>query len=548
MPGNSNPNLHYGYGIQGNPAPALNNRNPILGNSDPRVQYGVGTEPRSWAQAGQRVTDVFGPTYAQDPSIRGRLNSPVPAGQKVTDVYGPDYAQDPSIQGQNQAAISSQNPPVNTSRLLQEATRRRDAQILKDQYSQYRSPPTSPYNSAATGVPENYLTSTERAPYVLGAGPDVPAERNGELKVVKDLMDQAVGMQRNPYTETPAALEKLAKVLSGETINGVGAAEVINSMVNRARNPALYNGDQAYNPRQYESLDSSNPKIAARMAADALGSPNVNRALNIATNGLANPNTINKEAINATDFQARNLSQMNGYTGVDIGGNVFGNNYTKPTQMSSLGLDTGDTMLGSMPSSQPTQTASIDPAGGPPPQQQQSSVPGPSLWERYAPQGLQQAVAQVPQQFTEANKKINEYGGGERVQALAKVAQSIMSFLPSGDGAQLRLPRGGADGGGGGIGGGSSQGGGLGGGGSGSDDNSGTVPPVIPPVNPTPPVTPPAAPMWSYPQYTQAWAGLPTGIGGPVWRPTPPSADLFKSTSEKDKKKNRNRGRLGQTV
>lgn len=68
--------------------------------------YGfVAPAPRATVPAGQKVTDVFGPSYAQDPSIRGRVeaNSNVPAGQKITDVFGPSYARDPQIAGRLEA-------------------------------------------------------------------------------------------------------------------------------------------------------------------------------------------------------------------------------------------------------------------------------------------------------------------------------------------------------------------------------------------------------------------------------------------------------------
>lgn len=183
------------------------------------------------------------------------------------------------------------------------------------------------------------LTNTEKPQYVMGAGASVPIARNAEMQVFKDLMDQAVGWQRNPFTETNEALEKTTKALSGETIRGVGAAEVANVMVNRARNPGLYNPNKALDPRQFEALKASDPKIAARMAADVPGTLNFDRALNIATKGFADPSTIHPDAIDATDFQAKALAEKNRHTGVNVGGNIFGQHYTKPTRMSTLGLD-----------------------------------------------------------------------------------------------------------------------------------------------------------------------------------------------------------------
>ena len=70
----------------------------LMRNANARSMQGNAVTP------GNRVTDVFGPTYAQDPSIAGRLRSPVAPGSRVTDVFGPTVRMDPGI-------VARMNPP-----------------------------------------------------------------------------------------------------------------------------------------------------------------------------------------------------------------------------------------------------------------------------------------------------------------------------------------------------------------------------------------------------------------------------------------------------
>jgi len=70
----------------------------LMRNANARSMQGNAVTP------GNRVTDVFGPTYAQDPSIAGRLRSPVAPGSSVTDVFGPTVRMDPGI-------VARMNPP-----------------------------------------------------------------------------------------------------------------------------------------------------------------------------------------------------------------------------------------------------------------------------------------------------------------------------------------------------------------------------------------------------------------------------------------------------
>lgn len=319
---------------------------------------------------------------------------------------------------------------------------------------------------------QDSIASKETPQYTMGAGADVPLGQNAELHVLKDLIDQGVGWQKNAYTATPEALGKLGKLLSGETIKGVGAGEVANSLINRARNPSLYSqGKAAMSGKQYESLDASQPKIAKHMAADVPGSANFDNAVNIATNALANPDMLNKEAINATDFQAAKMSAANGFHGVNVGGNVFGNNYTKPTMMSSLSSDFShptfaDNLIGGSPmpiatsGAKPTQVASADDtswyndpaqysgiegvkkgspadvhiastAGVP-----EAQAPTSSSFDlsSYLPDALKNAATTAGQQFTDANKKINSVGGADNAVKLAKLAEAFGFFGGHGTG------------------------------------------------------------------------------------------------------------------
>jgi hypothetical protein len=145
----------------------------------------------------------------------------------------------------------------------------------------------------------------------------------------------------------------------------------------------------------------------------------------------------------------------------------------------------------------PTQTASLTPAAAPPAPQR--AIPqaetGPSMWEQYAPDMLQKAVTTIDENLVQPTREqVEKYGGFERAGRLARVAVSVMNFLPGGTG-------------------------GLGGKGNGGNPNNSTgfLPPQLaqkpkPRVNqPINPVTPTSLPPAMYPQYTQSWANLPTG-------------------------------------
>jgi hypothetical protein len=158
--------------------------------------------------------------------------------------------------------------------------------------------------------------------------------------------------------------------------------------------------------------------------------------------------------------------------------------------------------FGTIGSTPPTQTASVAPMSAPPsPQRPMAQAEtGPSMWEKYAPDMLQKAVTSIDENFVQpTQEQIEKYGGFERAGKLARMAVSVMNFLPGGTG-------------------------GLGGQGNGGNPNGSTgfLPPQLaqnknqtkkPPVNSVA-IMPPQQNPWLYPQYSQTWAGLPTGIGG----------------------------------
>lgn len=194
-------------------------------------------------------------------------------------------------------------------------------------------------------------------------------------------------------------------------------------------------------------------------------------------------------------------------------------------------MNYGQSYLSNPPSQQPsaTQVASINPAMGPPTAQQQppsqpfnwSSLPGAGM-VKAAYNAVDQNVIQPTQE------QVAKYGGFERAGKLAQIAVAISKFMPGGKGAPL------------GPGGQDRRGGGP-------VQNNGNQQPVTTPATPAPPPTVnPAAPQWYYPQYTQNWANLPTGAGGPIWHPSPPADGIFdvKPADQKKKKPPPPRGML----
>ena len=156
------------------------------------------------------------------------------------------------------------------------------------------------------------------------------------------------------------------------------------------------------------------------------------------------------------------------------------------------------------PRPNPMRSAMINPAAAPPTPQVDTG----ESWLGNVGKMVGGKLQQANVAFTDANQKINALGGGERVAALARTAQSIMDHL-SGFGS-----------GGGDIAQGGNFGSASGEGGPGGQNSSGRdfatySPPISPLGGPQPPVNP-VNPMqpWLYPQYQSAWANLPVGIGG----------------------------------
>lgn len=400
--------------------------------------------PPSVPGPGQRVTDVFGPSYAQDPSIAGRLTNRVAPGSRVTDVFGPSYPQDPSLAGRIQQPPQAGEVPLP------------------------RQNPLSDVSKFITGRPK-----------LAGVDQDVISRLVSTQDAYGDPLAITSGY-RSPTYNALVGGAKSSQHIGGNAIDVMGAPSRTDDLL-RAAAGAGFTGLGAY----------GGGKIHADTGPLRAWGPN-------------------KSASSISRLPANVQTALN------------------------------DSVSGQIPRAMPSPPQQgVAPIGQPSSVQMASAAPAPqgtladtakSMWQSYAPEGLQQAAAKAQEVLINTPaQKISEYGGFKRAGELAQLAVKINDFLPGGTGLQKAQQtarydeRRGADGD---V---------LSNGRDRKKDEAAPVPPTGPV---TPPVTPPPAqPMWSYPQYSQAWANLPTGVGGPIWRPSAPTGGIFDVTTDKKKKK-----------
>ncbi|MDP1702583.1 MAG: hypothetical protein Q8L53_16720 [Aestuariivirga sp.] len=450
------------------------------------------------------------------------------------------YAAPAGLLGMGGPRGSLTAPPVTS--MFAEAQRRAAANRLREQYSQYRSPP--PMDGAEDLTRNAYMADQyaqyRSPPNVNTMAPQSPGglERYADARLggkfgvgstqsgiaPQSVTDPYGGMgkfgmnsgQTSPYNEVgPSAPTRYAEQSAPPVVARIGEDGRLSMVKDQSRlsgmegpSPAdriSYPSEegQIYSPAPLSSYMPNLKMIRDRVKEQAR-LPQEQPNITAQNYGFQGPQP--SPADMAAQQRASYVDQWRG------------------NQMANNSIHQG---LGQAPAA-PAPAAGIDPAVASPPSPQAENEP--SLWEKYAPDMLKAAVTAVDEKLIQpTQEQIDKYGGFKRAGELAKAAVAIMNFMPGGDGLKNTVHSGNRDRMG-------AAGDVLGGG---SGENAGGQGPG---GNPAPaPVAPPSAPpvnqaaQWSYPQYTQSWAGLPTGIGGPVWRPTPPSAGLFQPDKKKKK-------------
>lgn len=405
--------------------------------------------PMGGVPPGQKVTDVFGRPVAQDPSVAGRLaalNAP-PAAPPVKDMSRlPGYMSPTSNPGE-----ALQNGLVQQ----QAAIRALNAARANPNYTNLDGTPPNP-NSPANMTPAQQaarLAAITRGPgSVAGVMPDASPLAQG-----RTLETLAGAMTEGGRPMTKEDLGKLARTVAGESANQppMGQTAVANTMLNRMalaeKNPEKYGYmgglDVDSLMKMYDATGMAKrtggiPNSAFKNAVpgtDTLGGGIASLAGAVAPNSQFNteaPANIRE----ATSFYNPKVSnpKWGGPQFSALGDHVFG----LPDELAGRGATVAAARA--MPSAPPVQTASVAPAMAPPPNMQQAQpIPSPMAPQAPAAPGMlsgllsglpgvddiKKAVSEGYETYTDANKKINDYGGGAVVQAMGRLAQMF-----SGDG------------------------------------------------------------------------------------------------------------------
>lgn len=465
---------------------------------------------------------------------------------------------------QSPAAPSSYFGDINANsmatlpnQLTQNALDHAKAKALAQQYSQYQSPPGYVNPQAPQGSvgynPLNNMTppidpAQDQAKILahIKAVSKGPGTLTGVLPGSSaEAQKQTVFALSNALTEagtpvSPAQLNQMIKTTAGEAGHeGLwGETAASNTMLNRL---SLGLSD----PKKYGYLGGGNPdKMLAGYDANGIsfaktlgkhgvpanagyknaepGTDQFGQGLNSFAQAASLASNFNQNAPatikNATHYYNPDVSNPKwggpGFT--PLGNHVFGNAEDTAGLVASF--------KGQQPT-QPTMVASANPMAAPPslagPPQPQATTPQqtPFSWDGIPGADMVKAAYNaVDKNLIQPTKEqVDKYGGFKKAGKLAQMAVAIMNFLPGGNGkintAEYKSaggpPKGGSDLG---------MDNGFRGGGY-----QNPVTPTAAPVTTQAPAGPvaPAPANWMWPQYTQTWAGLPTGIGGPIWQPLP---------------------------
>jgi flagellum-specific peptidoglycan hydrolase FlgJ len=495
-------------------------------------------------------TTSFGPSTNSGTGFFGGINT-----NKVTNnsrgsinSFGPSTNSGGGLLGGPRQGISTPNAsgsPLNnpvTTRGLNEAMRRFFSEpedltraaydranpnaYMAEQYGQYRSPP----NTVNQMAPQQFSPEQQRARIdAITRGPGL-SDQTGYQKAITAV---------TAYPETPSGVldpsfnKQLNTAALGRQglFNLKGGTPEQNALVERIGPDALLaSGRQGLDARTLmgqaltESTTGKNPTKVSGLAMDAnnlfgiKGTGKPNEFWDGSTATMPTKEVLGGKTVTMNEpFRAYETPEQSVYdyarlmatpryadarkgktTVSDQLAAIRGAGYATHNPSDYVNMAMGNVNNLQVGGAPQTQTASITPTGGPHAAQVQAET-GPSMWERYAPDMLQKAATSIDETLVQPTKdQIEKYGGFERAGKLAQMAVSVMNFLPGGTGATVT------------------------GNGGNPNDSTGFLPPQLaqnknqtkkPPVNPVA-IMPPQQTPWLYPQYSQSWAGLPTGIGG----------------------------------
>lgn len=484
-----------------------------------------------------------GSLQRQSPSLSRGSPTPNKMGSKSSQTGGLLGGSKPSpplggmFGGINTNKLGSQVSQV--SPLMQKAMDRNRANTLKQQYSQYRSPPgegvedltraaydkqLSPVNAMGTaqgglapptGASGEYLVNRVKAQEpesiygpsglrgLLGpqGQPRIQPTPYGNAYQTAQMLRGAYPnvAARTDQTDLTESLNTLGQAMPSEADIGRYGVGAMNDIGRVGLNQVI----GGFSPsRMVRNMDSTGLRPGTKGLGYMVGadSPEAMQAQIGLREALQNQG-VSPQARNASNFVAAGTRMVPGVNpvGEPVRGTQFGADPTWGNRIATRN-DLGAPRLASAqpgsPPVGPTQTASISPAAAPPAPQQPQAETGPSFWQSIADAGKAAYNAVDENLIQPTQEQVAKYGGFERAGKLAQAAVSIMGFM-GGSGLQKAQAYAAQPGTGG-----------------GNEPATAPLPnPAPAPVNPVQSNPAPVQVPWQYPQYQSQWAGLPGGIG-----------------------------------
>ena len=488
--GNVDKNMNYGYGTPGNPIPALNNRNPLQGNAP--------GSPNSYDNAVNSLVNAVKPREVYSPtSVMPRSPGPARNGlvsSELASTYAP--------------AAPTQNFPSTADNT--------EIQALKDYFSrpkagfsetQFANAPLktqtfpTPNDDAEIQALRDYLNSPSLDPSMPGRFAETKRPGYGvpDLPTFGQTVEKTPGPRVN-IPSTPFDMrtnEAMTNAILGETTPKAYGADPYGT-TNMVANP------QTTMPNSYPNIGGIPKQYVDRVKEQA----------RLSTIPGPEARQLNSYGVSTADALQNGLTEQASV--------LSGNPAARPAM--TLGNLTGSPPdrypspnYGSGPAQDVDETASIDPTSNYPPEVQVTANKIMNVIGAIAkrtPLGMKGYDYLFGNTAYRDDVSIGTSESGRRTDRAPSVSQGGYSAPGTGN-----KNGGGSPSGAGVINTGVSgvpgwthptaSSGGSGGSGGGGSGGGGTQPFTPSPINPVPVVQP-----WYYPQYTQTWANLPTGLGG----------------------------------
>lgn len=505
LPGSADKNLNYGYGTPGNPAPSLNNTNPLQG-------HGPGS-PNAYDTAVSNLVNKVKP-LSIGPVDQGSVMKHLNMGKPIA----------PPVKSYPNSMPGNINPGLNYG----PGTAPAAPQAITDPYGGMgkmglNSSQISPYNqpSAPQAVTDPWggmgkfgLNSSQISPYNQPASPQAVTDPYGGMGKM-GLMSGQTSPYNQPAQQVSSPLDpSMPGQFANTKLPGYGVPDIPNIQ----------------NKQFYDQLQQ-NPNMPGQITAN--GQPGYSTAwmnsvpvqkqfTESLTPGMANPPMFNPDYPTAGNPANASTNYHTTWDWTGLGQmDKTGQTVTPPTKPYNAPISAGfgptfgpETPQGTGPGQQDEgmdESSVIDPTSAYSPQVQTvaskilNALPavktGKMLWD-----GVKWVAGKASGYSNDVS--LGTENSGYRTDR-APSPGNAGTWNPKGGDSDLGMANGVRSNNNSAVrGGGRGFGGGSGNGGTGNGNGGGTPGPVTPaPAN------------WYYPQYTQDWAGLPTGIGGPIWSP-----------------------------